>query len=307
MVTSVATSSIMNTSTPEPPTPTPLGAYAIERELTPQRTYLAQAPGGRPVVLKIIDADCLLDGQLHPSVRERLARVRELAEKGVANLHGVERDGAATFMIWDYVPGASFVDASSSELPHRELLQLSRQLVLIVESLHAAGIVHGAISGGNVIVDSSRRLRLTHVSPLLYADPRHDAHAVTELLEKVIHARREEGLPLGQALARAREDQASLRELSGLLSAVSDVREGPVPAPTHDAKQETRMRRRALLGAALVAGAGLTTFYWINRYVSRSHPIPPPPMGNGAPVERPARPQTMSLPPFSLMLGSKPA
>ncbi len=196
--------------------------------------------------------------------------------------------------MWDYVPGRSFADASAAELPHRELLQLSRELVLLVESLHTGGIVHGAISGGNVIVDPNRRLRLTHISPLLYADPRHDAHAVTELLEKTMTARRENGLPLGQALASAREENASLRELSGLLAGVSDVREGSAATSPHDSKQEARMRRRALFGAALVAGAGIGAFATINWYVNRPHDAAPVPMGKPAPVEREAGPSTSS-------------
>lgn len=276
----------MDEPTPNPTPPTSIGAYAIERELTPQRTYLAAASDGRQVVLKILDSDCLLDGRLHPSVRERLARVRELAEKNVANLHGVERDGGYTFLVWDYVPGTTFADASASELPHRELLQLSRELVLLVESLHAGGIVHGAISGGNVIVDPNRRLRLTHISPLLYADPRHDAQAVMALLERTIAARREDELPLGQALASAREGNASLRELSGLLAGVSEVRGGPVATPQHDARQEARLRRRALLGAALVAGVGLVAFATINWYVNHPRGAPPAPLSSQAPAQR---------------------
>jgi tRNA A-37 threonylcarbamoyl transferase component Bud32 len=269
------------------PTPLSIGAYAIERELAPARTFLATAPGGRKVVLKMLDPDCLDGDQLHPSVRERLARVRELAEKNVANLHGVERDGPYTFLVWDYVPGTTFADLSVSDLPHRELLQLSRELVVLIESLHAGGIVHGAITGENVIIDSSRRLRLTHISPLLFNDPRHDAESVTGLLEKTISTRREDELPLGQALATAREEHASLRELSALLAGISDVREDPVETPQYDARQEARMRRRALLGAALVAGAGLGAFVTINWYVHRSQGgAAPVPMNYQAPIER---------------------
>ena len=266
--------------------PTSIGGYTVERELAPQRTYLATASDGRRVVLKMLDPACLLDGQLHPSVRERLARVRELAEKHIANLHGVERDGSYTYLVWDYVPGTTFADLSAAGLPHRELLQLARELVLLVESLHAGGIVHGAIGGGNVVVDPTRRLRLTHISPLLYTDPRHDALAVTTLLEKTVAARRENELPLGQALASAREANASLRELSGLLAGVSDVREGTAATPQHDAKQEARMRRRALLGAALVAGVGLGAFATVNWYVNRPRGAAPVPLTNQTPVER---------------------
>lgn len=276
----------MDEPTTETTLPTSIGAYTIERELAPRRAYLATGSDGRRVVLKMLDADCLLGDQLHPSVRERLARVRELAEKNVANLHGVERDGSYTYLVWDYVPGATFADASASELPHRELLQLARELVLLVESLHAGGIVHGAITGGNVIIDPGRRLRLTHISPLLYADPRHDAQAVMALLEKTVAARRENELPLGHLLAAAREEGVSLRELSGLLAGVSEVREGPVATPQHDARQEARMRRRALLGAAVVAGAALGAFSTINWYVNHSRGTAPAPLTNQNPVER---------------------
>ena len=64
----------MDEPTTHPAPPTSIGSYRIERELAPQRTYLATTTDGRPVVLKTLDPDCLVEGQLHPSVRERLAR-----------------------------------------------------------------------------------------------------------------------------------------------------------------------------------------------------------------------------------------
>ena len=267
--------------------PADLGDYRVVRALAPGQTFLARAPGGREVVLKMLGDDCLLRGQLHPSIRERLARVRELAERGVANLHGVERDGPYTYLVWDYVLGTTFDQlALEPGLSHREMASLARELVIVVESLHAAGIVHGAIRPGNVILDGHRRLRLTHISPLLYTDPRHDALAVTTLLEKTVAARRENELPLGQALASARESHATLRELSGLLAGVSDVREGSLVTPQHDPKQEARMRRRALLGAAVVAGAGLGTFASVNWYVNRPRGGAPVPLTDQTLVER---------------------
>src|SRR5687767_13638500 len=83
------------TSNP-PATPSELCGYPVDSALSPSgSTFLAIGPGGRGVVLKKMDDDCLLRGQLHPSIRERLGRVRELAHGGVANLYGVARDGAA--------------------------------------------------------------------------------------------------------------------------------------------------------------------------------------------------------------------
>src|SRR5687767_16037968 len=61
-------------------------------------SYFAIGPGGRGVVLKPLEGDCVLKGKatLHPSIKERLSRVRELALAGVANLYGVERDRASS-------------------------------------------------------------------------------------------------------------------------------------------------------------------------------------------------------------------
>jgi len=73
-----------------------------------------------------------------------------------------------------------------------------------------------------------------------------------------------------------------------LLAGISDVREGVAATPHHDAKQEARMRRRALAGAALVAAAGLGAFATINWYVNRSRPAMPVPMSDQQTVERSA-------------------
>ena len=69
-----------------------IGGYRVLRTLLSDQSWLAEAPGGRRVVLKVLDEDCLWKGQLHPNIKDRLGRVRELAHVGVANLYGVERD-----------------------------------------------------------------------------------------------------------------------------------------------------------------------------------------------------------------------
>ncbi|HEX8523100.1 MAG TPA: hypothetical protein VF669_12655, partial [Tepidisphaeraceae bacterium] len=76
--------------------PVELGGRKIVRELSPGtgQTFLAEdlRGAGKLVVLKMLEEDCLLEGQLHPSIRLRLGRISEMAAKHVANLHGVERD-----------------------------------------------------------------------------------------------------------------------------------------------------------------------------------------------------------------------
>ena len=47
---------------------------------------------------KPLSDDCLLGGELHPSIAERLARVRELPVSSIANFYGVSRDEQAVWL-----------------------------------------------------------------------------------------------------------------------------------------------------------------------------------------------------------------
>jgi serine/threonine protein kinase len=176
-----------------------IGGYAVVRTLAPDQSWLADAPGGRRVVLKVLDDDCLWKGQLHPNIKDRLGRVRELAHVGVANLYGVERDDGLTYLVWEYVEGRTLEEyAASPACGQRDLLVVARDLVLGVEMLHARGIVHGTIKGSNAIVTPGGRVVITHVSPLLYSEPGDDVQAVWSLLSDLVERRAEQDSPLGQ-------------------------------------------------------------------------------------------------------------
>src|SRR5690606_4887509 len=89
-----------------------------------------------------------------------------------------------------------------AERDHRQVLLLARELVIAVEELHALGIVHGQLHAGNVFVRDGR-VRLTHISPLLYTDEREDAVAVVRLLRDLLRQRGEEQTALAKMLAQA--------------------------------------------------------------------------------------------------------
>jgi hypothetical protein len=154
---------------------------AILSIINPGQSYLAQTSGGRMVVLKRLADDCLMGGQLYPSIKQRLARVRELACTQVANLCGVERDPSGDFLVWDYVEGQTW-EEFAKEHSGDEMKRMGKELKLAVESLHALGIVHGALHGRNVIVTRYNQVYLTHISPLLYQDPADDWKAVERLI-----------------------------------------------------------------------------------------------------------------------------
>jgi hypothetical protein len=228
--------------------PHQIAGHAILRELTPNVTYLADRTGRR-VILKHVEDDCLLEGQLHPLVHDRLSRVRELAHVGVANLLGVEAHGDDAYLVWDYVEGTPLADGVAS-LDATRRLAIARELIAAVETLHALGIVHGEIHGNNVIVTPSGRVKLTQVSPLLYNEEHVDVKAVTKLL-------REMGCPVDSG------GDASLRQLALQLGASHHQ-------PSHSDGDEVRTqnvrhdRRGSLIAAALIAiaAAGIAFGVW---------------------------------------------
>jgi hypothetical protein len=203
------------------------------------------------VVYKALDEDCLLRGQLHPMVRDRLGRVRELAHVGVATLLGVERQEGRPVLVWEHVEGEALDEYLAAGRPdERRLRELARELLGHVETMHALGIVHGAIHERNVIVTPQGGLKLTHVSPLLYTDPQADVDAVESLLEEM-------GL-----LDAVEPPVSDLRQLRRRLADSAAPGEGA----SDDAAEKPLLtsRRMALAGAAAaaVAGALLAWAFW---------------------------------------------
>jgi hypothetical protein len=247
-----------------PPVPADLCGYSVERALTGDQSYLARDPGGRRVVLKRVDEDCLLGNQLHPSIKERLARVRELAHGGVANLHGVAREGESAWLIWEYVEGRTFDDyvADPGHTP-LELLQLARELILAVDSLHSQGIVHGSLIGSNAIISPEGALRLIHVSPLLYTDMEVDVEGVVALLRDAVERRDERDSPLGRLISEEGRTQLSLRVLAASVAALLEARTGVGLPETRN--EERDIRRRTFLAAAVVGIVGSALGYGIWR------------------------------------------
>lgn len=238
-------------------TPADICGYAVDCALSDKSCFLAIGPGGRGVTVKRMEDDCLLKGQLHPAVRDRLGRVREIAHGGVANLFGVERDAGAAWLVWEYVEGDPFdVYAAHPERSLRELAAAGREVALAVDLLHMQGIVHGSIHGNNVIVSPGGAVRLTHVSPLLYSDPSHDAGAVIALLESAVALRGGENSSLGWLLARAHEERLGLRALAARLAALIQSQELE-DAGGAESAEDHRPRRRAMYAAAAVALLGV--------------------------------------------------
>lgn len=170
----------------------------VEAVLPGRRAVLCRdLVGGRQVVLKPLPKGCLRMPpagdpplvQLHPHVRERLLRIRELADPRVGGLCSVEEDELCGPMaVWSFVPGKDLSALTSAELPGGGVLRIAWDVVDAVDGLHLLGLVHGRLHLRNVVVmtevlpSSAGGVVLTHPTPLFVDDPALDAAAIHRLL-----------------------------------------------------------------------------------------------------------------------------
>jgi hypothetical protein len=213
--------------------------------------------------LKRLDDDCLLDGQLHPSIRQRLERVREVPLTQVANLIRVEKaDNGPAQLVWEFVLGTPLEEIRGGD--ETAWKRLSREVILAVEALHSTGIVHGAIHERNVIIDPRGDVRLTHVSPLLYTDTDHDAADVIDMLDALVSRDVPES-KLARLLAAAREERLPL---SALYARIVELDAEPPPPQAEVSRR--RFSLAAVIAAVVVAAAGVAVAAGVMWYVGDS-------------------------------------
>lgn len=248
-----------------------IGDYPVVRVLREGETFLATGSGGRRVVLKRLPDDCLYEGGLHVSIKERLERIREVPHAGVANLYGVERDGDFVFAVWEYIDGtplSEYLTTSNARGQMPDFVAAGRELVLSVEGLAKVGLVHGAIHGRNVFWTRDG-IRLTHLSPLLWTDPAADADAVVTLLLDCLNRRYTPAdLPVHKLLTRAAEEGCELATLGPLLACPPD---SPLSPQSMGPKRGPRkhIRARAVLAALIAVLIGVTITGGILIYFER--------------------------------------
>jgi hypothetical protein len=254
-----------------PPLPSAIAGHAIVEKLGLD-SYLGHGPGGRKVVLKRLDDDCILKGQLHPAIRDRLERVRELAQPEAANLYGVERQDEAAWLVWEWVAGQTLEAFIHNTRPDNDVLfRTLRQCLDAIESLHENGLVHGAIHERNWIVDSSGQVHLMHISPLLYTNVADDVTATLAMLDRL-----EQAAPDKNALADLRaaghgdpQPLKAMRQwLNRRLNAAGEaaLSGGAAVSLTMG---ESAVRRWSLLAAGALVIVGALLAIGLRHYVTR--------------------------------------
>jgi len=241
--------------------------YRSEAELSPG-THRCVGPDGRTWVLKRLPDDCLHAGGLHPAIRERLARIRELPHARVATLAGVVRgtDPAAAFLVWAFVDGQPI---DRADLLAEGFAAAVRGLASAVETLHARGLVHGGLTAGNVILTPAGDVWLTHLSPYLWDDPAEDVRAVLALVGSTVGATVQ---PLPDADGGVATDTA-LRTLAAA---------GALPCQPVARAGHPRRHRNALLSAAAVAIGSALAAWAVARWAGHRPPVGPATDGPGS-------------------------
>jgi hypothetical protein len=226
--------------------------YQLQRILSPGRTYLCLDDRGNAVVLKRLDADCLHRNQLHPAIKFRLARVRELAHPQLATLRGVERFNADAYSIWNCIDGTRW---DQREQAADEWSQLALKLISAVQTLHSQGIVHGSLHAGNVYIKTDGSIHLTDVSPYLYTDPAVDIEAVLRLISDT-------GLTHRERFAGFNPRRQTLGDLANLLSADNST-QPDVPS------DDIIIRWRSVITALLITLMAVALAIASTKYLSR--------------------------------------
>lgn len=262
------------TSNEERPAQTLCG-YPLVRWLNEGRTALCRSSQGKLVVLKIIGSDCLLDGKLHPDIKERLARIRELPHRTIAALISVDRDEAGrVYAVWEYIEGESLEAWVCDPLrDERHVAKLLRELVIAVEAMHGQGITHGALHEGNILVDRNGDVRLLDVSPLLFDDEKEDASAISALIGRILECRcKASG---SSALLTQISAGGDLRQLSGNISRALQIGDQSPQALVSADLADERSRKLAMRWACASAAAALlvgSALWWS---FSESGKLPP--------------------------------
>jgi hypothetical protein len=249
----------------------PMGGWKLVRPLsaTSRLVCRADAPDSPGVpaelfVMRAVPQDCLSSpGRLHEQVQARLERLRDLPELSVLAAGQVLWDGQSAWLVRRWVEGCWL---GQEIIPAPRLLEVARALVGAVERMHLLGMVHGAITPGNIIVTPDLSVVLTDPSVYWHDRTAVDLQALVRCLRQSNGRLRPPDPRLAMALGPA-ADQTDIRGLrSGLgaeLSPEADARIAWARRPGRDSELDRARRQQGALAAMLAAaGCASAAFIW---------------------------------------------
>ncbi|RMH41627.1 MAG: serine/threonine protein kinase [Deltaproteobacteria bacterium] len=157
---------------------TTLGGFRVDhlaRRTSVGEVYRARGEDGAPVELYVVAADLLAGPEVRARIEQAIARAAALHHKNVAGVSGLTTAGDIAYAVGEFVDGTPLADllaqkrAARTTFSPKSAYNVVAHLCNALSAIHAAGLAHGHLHPGNVVVERSGRVKLTELG---FADPR---------------------------------------------------------------------------------------------------------------------------------------
>jgi Protein kinase domain len=116
--------------------------------------FLGRSPGGATVAVKVIRAELAADPWFRTQFRAEIDAARKVNGAFVTPVADADLDGDVPWLATEYVVGRSLAETvrERGPLPYGPLVALAAGLAEGLVAVHAAGVVHGNLHPGNVLL-----------------------------------------------------------------------------------------------------------------------------------------------------------
>lgn len=137
--------------------PDRVGPYRILRRLGEGgmgTVYLAEAPSGERVAVKLIHRRLAADAEFRRRFRREVETARRVARFCTAAVLDADVDGPTAYLVTEYVPGPTLLEEVRRHGPLRgsALEGLAVSTATALRAIHAAGVVHRDLKPSNVLL-----------------------------------------------------------------------------------------------------------------------------------------------------------